>query len=198
MSKAVKMKQPTQASLDEAPEIDLKKARILGRDLRKDRKLPLRTLREAAGKTQEAIASASGMDQSEISRVEQRDDMRLSTLRRYAKVERALRTVLRDLVDGVRAIHRAGRLHRDLKPSNVLVADGRAVILDFGLAQSVASADRSTELGAAGTPAYMAPEPMDAGGAVPASECSSGALPSSPRSELPTNSPARGLRSSSA
>lgn len=84
MSKAARTKEPTQASLDELPEIDLKKARILGRGLRKDRKLPLRVLREAAGKTQEAIASATGMDQSEISRVEQRDDLRLSTLRRYA------------------------------------------------------------------------------------------------------------------
>ncbi len=85
MSKAAKTKEPTRASLDELPEIDLKKARILGRGLRKDRKLPLRALREAAGKTQEEVSRAAGMDQSEISRVEQRDDLRLSTLRRYAK-----------------------------------------------------------------------------------------------------------------
>ena len=73
---------PTQA-FDEMLEIS-KRDRILGRGLRKDRKLPLRALREAAGTTQEAVASATGMDQSEISRVEQRDDLRL-TLRRYAK-----------------------------------------------------------------------------------------------------------------
>jgi hypothetical protein len=79
------MKHPSQASLDDMPELDLKNARILGRGLRKDRKLPLRALREAAGKTQEALATASGMDQSEISRVEQRDDLRLSTLRRYTQ-----------------------------------------------------------------------------------------------------------------
>jgi transcriptional regulator with XRE-family HTH domain len=35
-------------------------------------------------KTQDEISRAAGMDQSEISRVEQRDDLRLSTLRRYA------------------------------------------------------------------------------------------------------------------
>ena len=58
---------------------------ILGRGLRKDRKLPLRALREAADKTQDEVASLTGMDQSEISRVEQRDDLRLSTLRRYAR-----------------------------------------------------------------------------------------------------------------
>ncbi len=85
MSKAAKMKPPSQASLDDMPELDLKKARVLGRGLRKDRMLPLRALREAAGKTQEELAKASGMDQSEISRVEQRDELRLSTLRRYAR-----------------------------------------------------------------------------------------------------------------
>ena len=68
--------------------------------------------------------------------------------------ERALRIVLRDLVDGVHAIHRAGRLHRDLKPSNVRIADGRAVILDFGLARALH--DEGVEI--AGTPDYMAPE----------------------------------------
>lgn len=81
----VAISQPTQASLDDLPEIDVTKARILGRGLRKDRKLPLRALREGAGKTQDEVASLAGMDQSEISRVEQRDDLRLSTLRRYAR-----------------------------------------------------------------------------------------------------------------
>jgi DNA-binding XRE family transcriptional regulator len=85
MSKATKEKLPTRASLDEIPEIDLTKAKVLGRGLRKDAKLPLRALREALEKTQAEIAHTAGMDQSEISRVEQRDDLRLSTLRRYAQ-----------------------------------------------------------------------------------------------------------------
>jgi DNA-binding XRE family transcriptional regulator len=62
-----------------------KMAKRLGRGLRKDRRLPLRVLREVAGKTQAEVAEAAEMDQSEISRVEQRDDLKLSTLRRYAR-----------------------------------------------------------------------------------------------------------------
>jgi len=85
MPKTAKRMRPTKESLDEIPGIDLSEAKILGRGLRKDRKLPLRVLREAVGKTQAEVARAAAMDQSEVSRIEQRDDMKLSTLRRYAR-----------------------------------------------------------------------------------------------------------------
>lgn len=72
-----------------------------------------------------------------------------------------LRGVLPQLVDAVAALHDAGKLHRDLKPSNVLVtAEGRAVVLDFGLVRdtSEVSALSSSNEAFVGTPAYMAPE----------------------------------------
>jgi hypothetical protein len=72
-----------------------------------------------------------------------------------------LRAALPQLVDGVLALHLSGKLHRDLKPSNVLVtAEGRVVILDFGLVANVAGqqVDATHEQAAVGTPAYMSPE----------------------------------------
>ncbi len=69
-----------------------------------------------------------------------------------------LRTAMRQLAEGVSALHAAGKLHRDLKPSNVMVtSEGRVVILDFGLVSDVLP-DKETKRNLAGTPAYMAPE----------------------------------------
>ena len=45
----------------------------------------LRELRQAAGKTQEQVARAAKMKQSELSRAERREDHLLSTLRRYVE-----------------------------------------------------------------------------------------------------------------
>jgi hypothetical protein len=69
-------------------ELEEDPVRVLGRGLRAQRgvHLTLRTLREAAGKTQVDVAGASQMDQADISRLEGRgnfDDCQVSTLQRY-------------------------------------------------------------------------------------------------------------------
>ena len=46
--------------------------------------LSLRGVREAMHRTQADVATAAGVDQAEISRIERRADVRLSTLRKYA------------------------------------------------------------------------------------------------------------------
>jgi serine/threonine-protein kinase len=62
------------------------------------------------------------------------------------------------ICEGLAHAHREGVIHRDIKPSNLfLLADGRAKIVDFGIAKLPTS--HLTRSGAVlGTPNYMAPE----------------------------------------
>ena len=70
-----------------------------------------------------------------------------------------LQDAARQLVQGIDALHQAGKLHRDLKPSNVLLTDdGRVLILDFGLAAERTAAAVNTSETIEGTPEYMSPE----------------------------------------
>lgn len=67
---------------------DSRRARVLGRGSGQARlkRLPLSTLRAAAGVTQSDVAQITGIDQGDISRLERRatfDDVQVSTLRRY-------------------------------------------------------------------------------------------------------------------
>ncbi len=111
------------------------------------------------------------------------------TLSEWLAQPRSIPEILKTLGQagrGLAAAHAAGIVHRDFKPDNVLVgADGRVVVLDFGLAapttgrgrgqttrprpslsdrvgEAVVSTGWNDELTATGvimgTPAYMAPE----------------------------------------
>jgi len=74
-----------------------------------------------------------------------------------------VRALLRQLAEGLWALHQTGRLHQDLKPSHVRVQpDGRVVFLDFGF-----TAGRAAMGGVRGpeAQAYTAPERI--GGHVP-------------------------------
>jgi hypothetical protein len=67
-----------------------------------------------------------------------------------------LRSTLIQLARGLTALHAAGIIHRDVKPNNILVsAEGRVVLVDFGLATPLGLPSRER---GAGTRAFMAPE----------------------------------------
>ncbi len=95
-------------------------------------------------------------------------------------VERLL-GVIEEVARGLAAAHEAGVVHRDVKPENIMIdADGRARLMDFGLARRSGSSeptldptrshppfavDQRSTAGFYGTPAYMAPEQLSGHGA---------------------------------
>ena len=77
-------KQKTRARAVTGPEdIDWTKTKVIGRGTKTGRRFDLRALRAALDKTQADIAGAAEMEQGDVSKLEMRDDIKLSTLARY-------------------------------------------------------------------------------------------------------------------
>jgi serine/threonine protein kinase len=89
-----------------------------------------------------------------------RESPRGDSRRRTSSVSESKR-LLREVADALGYAHQQGILHRDIKPENVLLADGHALVADFGIARPMAGprSERLTETGlVVGTPGYMSPE----------------------------------------
>jgi serine/threonine protein kinase len=71
--------------------------------------------------------------------------------------------IVRQVADGLAYAHERGVVHRDIKPANIMIdAQGRAKLMDFGLAR-MRLADHKTTTGMVlGTPRYMSPEQIAA------------------------------------
>jgi eukaryotic-like serine/threonine-protein kinase len=88
----------------------------------------------------------------------------------YARLERERQLtiaealqVTHDVTAALGYAHSRGVLHRDVKPENILLAGGRALVADFGLARAIGAADyrRLTATGViVGTAYYMSPEQL--------------------------------------
>jgi serine/threonine protein kinase/tetratricopeptide (TPR) repeat protein len=81
----------------------------------------------------------------------------------HARLDRAyylwVIETLRQVAQGLAAVHAAGILHRDVKPCNIVFAfDGVPKIVDFGLARAGATATTTVAGEFYGTPAYTSPE----------------------------------------
>jgi Tol biopolymer transport system component/tRNA A-37 threonylcarbamoyl transferase component Bud32 len=75
-------------------------------------------------------------------------------------IDEAVR-IATEVADALHYAHQNGVVHRDIKPENILLANGRPMVADFGiaLALSAAAGGRMTETGMSlGTPHYMSPE----------------------------------------
>jgi len=78
--------------------------------------------------------------------------------------------IIIDVLTGLAFAHKRGIVHRDIKPANIRVAeDGRAKIMDFGVAHLASSSMTSTG-SILGTPTFMAPEQITEGKTSPATD----------------------------
>ncbi|MCV6984905.1 serine/threonine protein kinase [Mycobacterium shinjukuense] len=83
----------------------------------------------------------------------------------------AVVAVLRPVLGGLAAAHRAGLIHRDIKPENVLISDdGDVKLADFGLVRALAAAGITSTSVILGTAAYLSPEQVRDGNADPRSD----------------------------
>ena len=92
------------------------------------------------------------------------------TRERQLPVDDALR-LTREIASALGFAHQKGIVHRDIKPENVLLADGIALVADFGIARALRSIRSNGDTQTAGltmaglalgTPAYMSPEQFTA------------------------------------
>ncbi|TAH37865.1 MAG: serine/threonine protein kinase [Planctomycetota bacterium] len=77
---------------------------------------------------------------------------------RYEEV--ALR-LIREVAEALEHAHRRGVLHRDVKPSNImLTAEGRVMLLDFGVAATAGAGELTRTGSQPGSLPYMSPEQL--------------------------------------
>jgi serine/threonine-protein kinase len=149
-------------------------------DVRHENLVPIFEAGEAAGRHFLAVAYVAGPTLQE--HIKAAGQLPVDELVRLAK----------GLASGLDALHERGIVHRDLKTSNVLLADGVALLTDFGLAKGAGYTVLTKPGQVMGTLEYMAPELIRGEPASPASdlyalgcmvyECAAGRTPFGDRS----------------
>jgi len=83
-----------------------------------------------------------------------------NVLRRKKKLEPdEAANIMAQVCRALEAAHAEGVIHRDLKPQNIMLdKSGRACVMDFGIARSMAASGMTQTGALVGTPDYMSPE----------------------------------------
>lgn len=82
-----------------------------------------------------------------------------------------VRDAFRQLAEAIAFLHAHGVVHRDVKPSNAMMtAEGRVVLLDFGLVADAAADGPPDPKLIVGTPGYMSPEQIAMARPTPAND----------------------------
>ncbi len=104
------------------------------------------------------LAEAQGMKFITMEYIEGKDLRTILHEKKRMSAEEAV-NVAQQVCRALEAAHGAGIIHRDLKPQNVMMDNqGRVLVMDFGLARTLAG-DGMTQTGAfLGTMEYMSPE----------------------------------------
>lgn len=70
---------------------------------------------------------------------------------------KSAKNALLQICKGLYALHKISIIHRDIKPSNIIISNGNAVIIDYGISRTY-KADVDCDTTIFGTPGYAAPE----------------------------------------
>lgn len=78
-----------------------------------------------------------------------------AVMNEYVMSVKTVLTIMRQAMEGLKAIHDKGIVHHDIKPANIVIEDQMNVkIIDFGVSRSFGR----TDMGTYGTTGYIAPE----------------------------------------
>jgi branched-chain amino acid transport system substrate-binding protein len=83
---------------------------------------------------------------------------RLNASKRRLSVKEAI-SFSAEICDAAYYAHQRGMIHRDIKPANIMLdVNGRAILMDFGIARMVGASQHTATGAVLGTAMYMSPE----------------------------------------